>query len=630
MKFKSVNPFELSLLVPAFAIFTILVITLNFIQDDAYISYRYVANYLNGDGLVFNIGERIEGFTNFGWVIYMIFWGTLGFNFILISKITGIIFGAGIIALTYLIAKEIFTEKYKWFAFVPVYIVAINQSLAYWSPAGLETAAFAFFAVWSLYLFLKQSRWLMFSILIAVWLRPEGAFIAGLLILIEAVINKSIPRYSLSCSLTALILSLPYVAFKIFYFGSIFPNPFYAKTGFDMTQLMNGFEYTARFFTHYGFWGVGIILPLILFNKLSRSERTLLLFGTIYTIYIVLVGGDVLKVHRFFIPLFPVNAILLIISFKLIIKKYNIKTQQMGLALISIPLLYFTFNLPDQFVKTYNNSERGFIRRMSELATNLKKSDNRNFSVALPTIGIFGYTLIGHDIIDMVGLTDSTIARHSEQPIEGMISTWKEGKHNSKYLLTRSPNYIVFSTIMKPSAPAEKALLLYPQFLENYRTVGWRYQADPTVDRGILNTVFKKVRENEGEIIPTYPVAFVENYKLGLDQYTKGDLRGAIQYFNKSVQLSPKPYYVYLIYMMGFCNMRLGQHEISEALANRVIEQDSLVFEAHKDLYMYATYKNDKNKAAIHETWLKKLVPWYLPRIKKETEHLIRQGLKLN
>ena len=39
-------------------------IELNFIQDDAYISYRYVANYLNGDGLVYNIGERVEGCTD--------------------------------------------------------------------------------------------------------------------------------------------------------------------------------------------------------------------------------------------------------------------------------------------------------------------------------------------------------------------------------------------------------------------------------------------------------------------------------------------------------------------------------------------------------------------------------------
>ncbi|MFZ5979112.1 MAG: hypothetical protein ACOYVF_00635, partial [Candidatus Zixiibacteriota bacterium] len=99
---------EISFILPALIIFSLFAYHLNFIQDDAYISYRYVANFLNGDGLVFNIGEKVEGFTNFGWVVYLIFWGALGFDYILISQLTGFIFGLGIIVLTYLLARQIF------------------------------------------------------------------------------------------------------------------------------------------------------------------------------------------------------------------------------------------------------------------------------------------------------------------------------------------------------------------------------------------------------------------------------------------------------------------------------------------------------------------------------------------
>jgi hypothetical protein len=38
-----------------------------FCVDDAYISFRYAASLLDGQGLVFNAGERVEGYTNFGW-----------------------------------------------------------------------------------------------------------------------------------------------------------------------------------------------------------------------------------------------------------------------------------------------------------------------------------------------------------------------------------------------------------------------------------------------------------------------------------------------------------------------------------------------------------------------------------
>ena len=38
-------------------------------QDDAYISFRFARNLVRGHGLVFNVGERVEGYTNFLWTV---------------------------------------------------------------------------------------------------------------------------------------------------------------------------------------------------------------------------------------------------------------------------------------------------------------------------------------------------------------------------------------------------------------------------------------------------------------------------------------------------------------------------------------------------------------------------------
>ena len=104
-------------LLPALAAYFILAGTLDFYQDDAYISYRYVFNLLDGHGLVYNIGERVEGYTNFGWVIYLAFWGVLGLNYVLISKITGYLLGAAIIVVAYLTARLVFDDKHgHWWA----------------------------------------------------------------------------------------------------------------------------------------------------------------------------------------------------------------------------------------------------------------------------------------------------------------------------------------------------------------------------------------------------------------------------------------------------------------------------------------------------------------------------------
>src|SRR5215207_3462307 len=41
-------------------------------SDDAYISYRYAFNLIGGHGLVFNPGERVEGYTNLLYVLLMV------------------------------------------------------------------------------------------------------------------------------------------------------------------------------------------------------------------------------------------------------------------------------------------------------------------------------------------------------------------------------------------------------------------------------------------------------------------------------------------------------------------------------------------------------------------------------
>ena len=39
------------------------------VVDDAFISYRYAWNLVAGHGLVFNIDEYVEGYSNFLWVL---------------------------------------------------------------------------------------------------------------------------------------------------------------------------------------------------------------------------------------------------------------------------------------------------------------------------------------------------------------------------------------------------------------------------------------------------------------------------------------------------------------------------------------------------------------------------------
>ncbi|MGH8016428.1 MAG: hypothetical protein ACREBV_09570, partial [Candidatus Zixiibacteriota bacterium] len=381
--------------------------------------------------------------------------------------------------------------------------------MAYWAPAGLETAAFTFLVLLSLYMYLRRNWLLAAALALAVWVRPEGALVAIVLTILDAVVYRRLPRYALISAIIAFVVSMPWLIFKISYYGTILPNPFHAKTGFDVEQLKSGLEYTGQFFHHYGFFGLGFILAIIFYKQLSDGLKGILIFTIIYIIYVSVIGGDVLKVHRFFLPIFGPAAILVSVGLANLFKNLKNKTVNLLLFLSAIALLWLTYKLPLEEVKYYNLAEKTFVSKMNFLANEIKRTDSTGFSLAISTIGKFGYELLGHEVIDILGLTDSTIARHSQTDIEGLKTTWKERKYNVKYILERAPDYIVFSTGAKPSAPAEKALFLYPAFFNSYDPMPWSRKADPSQAMGTPNIAFKKVRPVDSDLSNPYPLQYV-------------------------------------------------------------------------------------------------------------------------
>src|SRR5580692_4725588 len=44
---------------------------LSWLSDDAFISFRYAKNLVRGVGLVFNVGERVEGYSHPLWTVWI-------------------------------------------------------------------------------------------------------------------------------------------------------------------------------------------------------------------------------------------------------------------------------------------------------------------------------------------------------------------------------------------------------------------------------------------------------------------------------------------------------------------------------------------------------------------------------
>ncbi len=122
---------------------------INFIQDDTYITLQYAKNFANDNGLVFNIGEKVEGFTSLFWVIFLGTAYKVGFNIEIFSQILSVGFSIISLIVTYLLFLEVTkgsgssNKNYLLlFSFLSVLITSLSGTFYYWAVSGMETSLF--------------------------------------------------------------------------------------------------------------------------------------------------------------------------------------------------------------------------------------------------------------------------------------------------------------------------------------------------------------------------------------------------------------------------------------------------------------------------------------------------------
>jgi arabinofuranosyltransferase len=538
----------------------------NFTQDDAFISYRYVENFIQGNGLVFNSGERVEGYTNFLWIIILSIFAKVGLDMIVISKILGIAAGVMSLFLLYRISSLFFFEKDSWLALFPPILLTASSAFAYWSISGLETAFFVMMVLLSIYLYLTSPRLWVVSCALSTLIRPEGALIFGIIFLHQLFFRGDTFKQSVFDLVGFVLLLLPWVIFKIVYYGDILPNPFYAKTGFSIEYVKSGLEYFWLFLRHYGLWGVLYLLPIFLYKNLDTPGKLLILLVCVYTLYVILIGGDVLRVHRFFLPILPILFLLFVTFVQRLYAKF--KNHAKTRMLVIIPMLSIAvllFLLPQEWIRDTRTLEKRIVEKMQFIAGYLKKNYGDGFSIAVTTIGSISYHLgTGAKVIDMLGLTDRYISKHPEK-IEGITVTWKERKYNSRYVLSCDPDFILFSTGYKPSAPAERALLLNSKFRQNY------YVIPIFFSRGEFDPIFKRkgayLKENE----VFNDTQFVDLFYEGAHLYTRGRTQEAIEKLKQVVTVSPKDFD--LVYeLIGLCYFNSKNYSLAENWLKKAIQ----------------------------------------------------------
>ena len=125
--------------VSAILVATILLLTLlawsnRFIQDDAFISFRYADHWAHGSGLVYNPGDRLEGYTNFLWTVLIGAGISLSLDPVPFSYGLGLTFFVLSLFFTYRLADLVCGSKPA--GLLAVLLLGTNYTFSATPPAG--------------------------------------------------------------------------------------------------------------------------------------------------------------------------------------------------------------------------------------------------------------------------------------------------------------------------------------------------------------------------------------------------------------------------------------------------------------------------------------------------------------
>ncbi len=442
-----------------------------FIQDDAFISFRYAANFASGHGLVWNFNDQpVEGYTNFLWTLLMSLSYVLHIEVVAFSEIAGLIFALGTFLLTYRLADLILKSHPA--ALLTVLLLGTNYTFSAYATGGLETQLQTFLFVASLYLaatILEDRDWshlrfLALSVvcIAALMTRLDSAVLFVVLIPLvfwrlvreDLAWQQKLSRAA-SFALPVLVIIGLWFAWKLSFYGNILPNTFFAKVA-SATSLSRGFDYLYEFIDSYKLT-VFVLLGLFLAKATLRkaSVRLLLIVLAIWCAYVVAVGGDFME-FRFFVPVMP-GLFILLVEWVSRLSGRAVKAALLGTILIGSWLHATTFvahNGLDSIasLKAHLDGPKENWVKVGKVLNNLFAGQTPEVIIATTAAGAIPY-YSQLTTIDMYGLNDAWIANN------GLTLGTRPGHQKYapyKYLLYSGVNLIVGYPQVESQSVVEK------------------------------------------------------------------------------------------------------------------------------------------------------------------------------
>ena len=410
-----------------------------FLEDDAFITYRFSRNLAQGRGLVFNPGEKVEGYTNFLWTVIHAIPEKLGWNTPAFSQVLGIVLIVATTAVSLRFARNVLGSATK--GFLATMVLVANMTFLAYATGGMETMLQTLCITGVAALLIPTERpnpglrqigagllaglavltRLDSTVLVAGWFLAIAWFTWRAAVPAERVKQTAVT--ALRLGVPVLLLVVPWLVWKSDFYGSLLPNTQKAKSAANpIVPFLYGIFYLFGFFMSYG--------GFLLIGRFRRHReaffaqpavRLAFVVVPLWFLYICVVGADFME-YRFMVPILPVLALLA----GELIDHIRAPKRQTVLVVVLLGMSAFHRVAPNFVVPVLTFTELDHWPASSQTTwSTMGKLLHREFPgeledpkrpvTALAALGVIGYY---SDLrtIDLVGLTDAYVAEHGEHP----------------------------------------------------------------------------------------------------------------------------------------------------------------------------------------------------------------------
>jgi len=432
----------LILLIGAYSVFCVT-------TDDPFITYRYAANLLAGHGPVFNVGERVEGFSSPLHLLLMALLLKLAPSVDILFKAKLLGLGLAALALwqTGRLARAVGLTPGE--SLLAQILVAVNNNFALAAVNGMETTLAVCLVLGSVLAFGREAagRGGVFSaglLFLAFLARPDAAGLFAVLLALRVLLTarRRLPWWdTLGWASVFLLPATGLLLMRLAYYGQVVPNTYYAKQVTSQYAALWGPLYLLHPLSPVRVAWEYIRLPVPLWSTQWQALGTFAFWGLALVgcarrgggwwsailpavvlaqmAFVLHFGGDWMPGLRFLVPVVPLLAVLQVLGLRRLRGRGPLRA-------FAAPALAAALWAVCAAVSPHNPWANA---RFSTASADLLPADyalgrkwvatDRYIHDVLPPGGVIAYSEMGYagyrnldkNFIDVRGLTDREIAR---------------------------------------------------------------------------------------------------------------------------------------------------------------------------------------------------------------------------